>query len=441
MLAQVAGAQACPSDDVDKAWHLHITRSADYARFCREVFGRFLHHHPAAAGHDDRQRRRATYAATLSHYRRAFRAEAPDDVWPAVDKRFDTTPPRDPAVIRLDGACASAPFLAFMGLGGVLILALSLHLLGVLDATHQMSGLAFLRIAVPVTIALFALGVSSTSPLAPIGQRDTLDAYEAAWLTGAEGRMTATALGLLIERGCAQLRTEVVGTGWRRRSVTRLVVTGVDRSASLHPVELACLATARGGVLTFERAHAATRPWALRIRERLRSAGLAIDDACIAPRRAAMAIATGGWLVVEIERILHAVGSGRPMGILAFLTLLGLLLFAALVLRSGRTNWRGHRVLRELAQQLRVQSERDEYRAKKTAARNNLDARLLPMTLALLGPAAVLAEPSFAGLDDAFGPDGMRLANAQVVSINGGSDGGGGGGGSCGGGCGGGCGG
>ena len=440
MLTQVAGAQVCPSDDVDMAWRLHITRSADYARFCGDVLGNFLHHPPAGSGQHDLQRERAAYAATLSHYRRAFHAAAPDDVWPAVHKRFDVTPPPEPAVIRLEGAWACAPFLVFMGLGGVLILALALDLLGVLDATHAMSGPAFLGIAVPVTIALLILGVLSTSPFAPIRQRDTLDIYEAAWLIGAEGRMTATALGLLIERGCAQLRTEVVGAGWRRRSVMRLVVTGVDRFGLLHPVELACLATAREGVLTFARAHAAMRPWTLRIGGRLRAAGMAIDDTCIAPKRAAMAVVTAGWLVVAIERLLHAVGSGRPMGILIVLTAFALGLFAALVLRTGRTNWRSHRVLRELAQQLRVQSERGEYRAKKAAARTNLDARLLPMTLALLGPAAVLAEPSFAGLDDAFGPDGMRLANAQVVSLNGGSggDGGGGcGGGGCGGGCGG----
>jgi hypothetical protein len=59
--------------------------------------------------------------------------------------------------------------------------------------------------------------------------------------------------------------------------------------------------------------------------------------------------------------------------------------------------------------------------------------RLLPMTLALLGPAAVLAQPGFDGLDAAIGPDGMRLARASDGS-SGGGDGGGGG---CGGGCGG----
>jgi hypothetical protein len=38
VLTQVAGTPVCPSDDVDQAWHLHITRTADHERFCQEVF-------------------------------------------------------------------------------------------------------------------------------------------------------------------------------------------------------------------------------------------------------------------------------------------------------------------------------------------------------------------------------------------------------------------
>ena len=442
VLTQVAGVQVCPSDDVDQAWHLHVTRTADYERFCREVFGRFVHHHPAAAGSDEHRRHRAMYAATLSHYRRAFGAEAPSDVWPAVDRRFDAAPPREAATIRLRGVFANGLFTAIVGFGVVLILALACNLLGALDATHAIGGPRFLLFAVPWTIALLVLGSLSTSPLARAAPRDTLDAYEAAWLIGAEGRMAATAIGLLVERGRLALRTLDVGVGRRRRSVTQLVVTGQDRRDAPHPIELDCLAAARDGVLTFEGAHAAMRPGAWRIRRRLRAAQLAVDEACIAPGRAAMALVTAGWLVVAIERILHAIESPRPFGILALLTLLAFAQFMILAMRLGRANPRGRRVLRDLDDRLRVQRERAEHRARRPGAPVPVDGRLLPMTLALMGPAVVLADPTFAGLDHALGPEGMRLANADVVRINfnAGSDGGGGGG--CGGGgCGGGCGG
>ena len=443
VLTQVADGQVCPSDDVDQAWHLHITRTADYERFCRDVFGRFLHHRPAAAGADEHARHRTMYVATLSQYRRAFGAEAAADVWPAVDRRFDAAPPPEAAVIRLRGSFASGLFSGIFGFGVVLILALAFNLLGVLDATHATSGPHFLLFAVPWTIALLVLGSLSTGPLARGGPRDTLDAYEAAWLIGAEGRMAATAIGLLIERGSLALRRVDAGVGRQRRSVAQLVVAGQDGRDALHPVELDCLAAARDGVLTFEAAHAAMRPAAWRIRRRLRAAQLAVDEACIAPARAAMALVTAAWLVVAIERILHAIASPRPFAILALLTLLAWFQFMVLTLRLGRANPRGRRVLRELDDRLRVQRERTERGARRPGAPAPVDTRLLPMTLALMGPAVVLADPMFAGLDHAFGPEGMRLANASVVSLNGsagGSDGGGGGG--CGGGgCGGGCGG
>ncbi|HEX7640401.1 MAG TPA: hypothetical protein VF457_18560, partial [Burkholderiaceae bacterium] len=49
-LALVASADEplWPPDTIDRAWRLHVTRSADYARFCRQAFGRFLHRQPPA---------------------------------------------------------------------------------------------------------------------------------------------------------------------------------------------------------------------------------------------------------------------------------------------------------------------------------------------------------------------------------------------------------
>ena len=38
---------AMPSKIVDDAWHAFILDTEAYAQFCKEAFGRFLHHHPA----------------------------------------------------------------------------------------------------------------------------------------------------------------------------------------------------------------------------------------------------------------------------------------------------------------------------------------------------------------------------------------------------------
>src|SRR5262245_38242781 len=41
----------CPSEDVDAAWHLHLTYTRSYwDRFCGKVLGRLLHHDPTKGG-------------------------------------------------------------------------------------------------------------------------------------------------------------------------------------------------------------------------------------------------------------------------------------------------------------------------------------------------------------------------------------------------------
>jgi hypothetical protein len=76
-LAALARDPVCPSEDVDEAWHLHITRTADYARFCGEHLGRFLHHQPSRGGPAELERHRAMYERTLAAYRAAFGRPAP----------------------------------------------------------------------------------------------------------------------------------------------------------------------------------------------------------------------------------------------------------------------------------------------------------------------------------------------------------------------------
>lgn len=35
-----------PSLDIDEVWHAHILHTEEYAEFCQNVFGFYLHHHP-----------------------------------------------------------------------------------------------------------------------------------------------------------------------------------------------------------------------------------------------------------------------------------------------------------------------------------------------------------------------------------------------------------
>src|SRR5947209_3201497 len=88
-LAVSSAFPVCPSEDVDAAWHLHLTYTRSYwKRFCGEVLGRPLHHDPTKGGPAEAKKHLRMYARTLSAYREAFGHEPPPDIWPPADARF-----------------------------------------------------------------------------------------------------------------------------------------------------------------------------------------------------------------------------------------------------------------------------------------------------------------------------------------------------------------
>jgi len=92
-LAMTAGHEVTPSDQVDQAWHLHLTYTRDYwERFCPEVLGAPLHHGPTAGGQDERARYYDQYAETLKSYQEAFNEAPPPDIWSAAAERFGQQP-------------------------------------------------------------------------------------------------------------------------------------------------------------------------------------------------------------------------------------------------------------------------------------------------------------------------------------------------------------
>jgi hypothetical protein len=77
-----------PSDQVDQAWHLHLTYTRDYwERFCPQVLGRALHHGPTAGGREEGHRYFIQYAETLRSYERVF-GTPPTDLWPDAGRRL-----------------------------------------------------------------------------------------------------------------------------------------------------------------------------------------------------------------------------------------------------------------------------------------------------------------------------------------------------------------
>lgn len=89
-LACFAGHPVTPSDQVDQAWHLHMTYTRSYwDRFCTQVLGRPLHHDPTRGGAGEDAKFDDWYARTLESYQGVFGDEPPADIWPPSSVRFN----------------------------------------------------------------------------------------------------------------------------------------------------------------------------------------------------------------------------------------------------------------------------------------------------------------------------------------------------------------
>jgi uncharacterized protein (TIGR04222 family) len=88
-LACTAGHVVTPSDEVDQAWHLHLTYTRSYwDELCAQVLKQPLHHDPTRGGKKEGQKFENWYERTLDSYRAAFGTEPPADIWPPSHIRF-----------------------------------------------------------------------------------------------------------------------------------------------------------------------------------------------------------------------------------------------------------------------------------------------------------------------------------------------------------------
>ena len=98
-LAMVSGHVVTPSEQVDQAWHLHLTYTRSYwLRLCEEVLGRPLHHGPTRGGEAESRKYVEQYERTLRSYEEIFGVRPPADIWPKAEIRFG----RDLLAVRLN---------------------------------------------------------------------------------------------------------------------------------------------------------------------------------------------------------------------------------------------------------------------------------------------------------------------------------------------------
>ncbi|MGE3180457.1 MAG: hypothetical protein AB7N71_02425 [Phycisphaerae bacterium] len=89
-LAVAAGHPVTPSDQVDQAWHLHLTYTRSYwDSLCAEVLRRPLHHNPTEGGATEDRKFHDWYDKTKRSYAEHFGAHPPEDIWPDAKTRFE----------------------------------------------------------------------------------------------------------------------------------------------------------------------------------------------------------------------------------------------------------------------------------------------------------------------------------------------------------------
>lgn len=90
-LSRVSPGIVTPSDEVDQAWHLHLTYTRHYWGPFKEALGGPLHHMPTKGGAEQNTRFMNAYRETLDLYAAEFGAP-PADIWPPEEVRFGRAP-------------------------------------------------------------------------------------------------------------------------------------------------------------------------------------------------------------------------------------------------------------------------------------------------------------------------------------------------------------
>lgn len=78
-----------PSDQVDQAWHLHLTYTKSYwIDFCKNTLEKEIHHNPTKGGESEANKFNDFYSKTKEDYKTLFEKEPLIEIWPSNENRF-----------------------------------------------------------------------------------------------------------------------------------------------------------------------------------------------------------------------------------------------------------------------------------------------------------------------------------------------------------------
>lgn len=433
-LTKTAGQLVCPSDEVDQAWHQHLTQTVAYQKFCAEVLGAYLHHHASKGGAEEFARHKRMYEFTLQTYINTFGRNPCADIWPDVATRFSqktrkaigSVIPRTMLLTRAFLGIASATVIGFT----------SAHAGFGQSLWDQVPGPTFLAcfLMAMCAVALLPTLLMSRKEVRPTDM--ALDPYEIAYLEGGSARMIGTACAQLIGMGALTLTPELDADRTTIKGAVGVKTQDFDLSKLLnaHYVERTVYASLPEGPTKFDTLNPAGKQkmqWFCdETHMRLKNAGISTDRNAITIRRGVAAYLTIILIGVASNRFGYGVSHYHPIGYLGLATLACWAMLATFVKTGVGLTDLGARVISMLKKEhalLRVEAASKSNRTKRDI--NNLGT-ILALGFALFGTQAVMASKDFAGVN-------FMLDDPQKNNTGNSAGAGGCGGGGCGGGCGG----
>ncbi|MBC7853131.1 MAG: TIGR04222 domain-containing membrane protein [Pirellulaceae bacterium] len=441
-LAVTAGHVVTPSEQVDQAWHLHLTYTRSYWEdMCRSMLHQPLHHGPTKGGDEEQTKFIERYNQTLASYQRLLGQEPPSDIWSPAGQRFGEDlqhvsvnterywiipKPRWPLMLP-----RSTPLLA-LGLVG---LPLGVAAWNPLNWTGPQF-LAF-YLALVIVAALLALVtrlvVAPQTTAIDFKRPAPLDPYEVACLVAGPDRAVQAAFAAMMQAGTLRLATEEV----RSRGVFTKTSTKIHQGKALPkgapPLEQALFDAAAVPAEILAPLTAAGMPVAKDINESLVERGL-LQAGSASARAVAASLIMAAPLLIALPKIAVGLSRGRPVEILAFASVLTGLAALGFLLARTRLSASGRALLDSL------QAKHAPPQLTESAAATFAPTELA-MAIGLFGAGWLAVGPLasvHAMLPRASGGGGCSTSNGGCGASGGG--GGGCGGGSCGGGGCGGCG-
>jgi uncharacterized protein (TIGR04222 family) len=231
-LAMISDTPVCPSEDVDAAWHLHLTYTRSYwKRFCDDILGRPLHHEPTRGGPDEHAKHLDMYARTLARYREAFGHDAPRDIWPAARDRFGDDVAHRSVNTARNWVIPKEPVKRIAKLAALFAI-VAVVVPGCNGNPFELKGTEFHYFLIPMMLAAVCLGriIRSHFHGPPPDERDEtaeLTREQAAYLCGGSARLTSAVVARLVTTGVAAVEG------------TRLVRSGRELGDDATPAEIA----------------------------------------------------------------------------------------------------------------------------------------------------------------------------------------------------------